>query len=273
MDFSLPTETAVLLCGRQSEPGLDALADDLRAHLPGVTLAHGALLPDLDSLTKALDDLVDRGAGRIICLPALLSDAVEIKSALADVVQQASQSHKTVDVTLARELAIDAHLLHASRSQIEAAEATFSETLSRADTLLLVVGRGSPDPDLNSNLMKVTRLLWEGLGFGWAETAFIQGAVPSVSTVMEKVSRLGFQRTIVFPYLLLDDPLSTALLREVSDKNDLRVSGTLNDVSSLSLCLLQRLKEAAEGPVVMNCQLCSYREQVLGQEARQSAKK
>ena len=38
------------------------------------------------------------------------------------------------------------------------------------DTLLVVVGRGSSDPDANSNVAKVTRMLVEGIGFGWGET-------------------------------------------------------------------------------------------------------
>ena len=38
----------------------------------------------------------------------------------------------------------------------------------RAETLLMVVGRGTSDPDANSNITKVARMLWEGMGFGWA---------------------------------------------------------------------------------------------------------
>ena len=32
----------------------------------------------------------------------------------------------------------------------------------------MVVGRGTSDPDANSNISKVARMLWEGMGFGWA---------------------------------------------------------------------------------------------------------
>lgn len=36
----------------------------------------------------------------------------------------------------------------------------------------MVVGRGSSDPDANSNVSKVTRMLVEGFGFGWGETVY-----------------------------------------------------------------------------------------------------
>ena len=35
----------------------------------------------------------------------------------------------------------------------------------------MVVGRGTSDPDANSNISKVARMLWEGMGFGWARSA------------------------------------------------------------------------------------------------------
>ena len=41
-----------------------------------------------------------------------------------------------------------------------------------SETLLVVVGRGSSDPDANSNVAKVTRMLVEGFGFGWGETVY-----------------------------------------------------------------------------------------------------
>jgi len=49
-----------------------------------------------------------------------------------------------------------------------------------AETLLVVVGRGSSDPDANSNVSKVTRMLVEGFGFGWGETVYSGVTFPLV---------------------------------------------------------------------------------------------
>src|SRR5439155_1284355 len=72
----------------------------------------------------------------------------------------------------------------------------------REDTVLVVVGRGTNDPDANSNIAKITRMLWEGMGFGWAETAFSGVAHPRVDAALERAARLGFRRIVVFPYFL-----------------------------------------------------------------------
>jgi sirohydrochlorin ferrochelatase len=67
----------------------------------------------------------------------------------------------------ARPLRVDVRLLEAARERIAAAEAAAPRAVPRDETALLVVGRGTNDPDANSNVAKVMRMLWEGLGFGW----------------------------------------------------------------------------------------------------------
>ncbi|MFO1372059.1 MAG: CbiX/SirB N-terminal domain-containing protein [Candidatus Competibacteraceae bacterium] len=68
--------------------------------------------------------------------------------------------------------------------------------------MLLVIGRGSSDPDANSNISKIARMLWREMGFGWAETAYTIVAALLMADALERTHRLGFRRVIVFPYLL-----------------------------------------------------------------------
>ena len=62
-----------------------------------------------------------------------------------------------------------------------------------------MVGRGASDPDANSNVSKVTRLLWEGFGFGWAETAYSGVTFPLVEPGLEHAARLGYSASSCFP--------------------------------------------------------------------------
>ncbi len=59
------------------------------------------------------------------------------------------------------------------------------------ETLLVVVGRGASDPDANSNVAKVMRMLWEGFGFGWGETAYSGVTFPLVAPALEHAAKLG----------------------------------------------------------------------------------
>ena len=66
----------------------------------------------------------------------------------------------------------------------------------------MVVGRGASDPDANSNVAKVMRMLWEGMGFGWGETAYSGVTFPLVEPALEHAAKLGYRRIVVFPYFL-----------------------------------------------------------------------
>jgi len=80
-------------------------------------------------------------------------------------------------------------LLGAAAERIEAAQAPGDAP--PAESLLVVVGRGTSDPDANSNIAKVTRMLWEGLGFGWAETCYSGVTTPLVGPALERIAGFG----------------------------------------------------------------------------------
>src|SRR6202011_4972197 len=76
------------------------------------------------------------------------------------------------------------------------------EAVEPKDTLLLLVGRGSADPDANSNVAKVARFLQEGYPVGWSAVAFSGIAAPLLEDALPVCERLGFRRIVVQPYFL-----------------------------------------------------------------------
>ena len=139
--------------------------------------------------------------------------------------------------------------------------------------MLVLVGRGASDPDANSNVAKVMRMLWEGLGFAWGETVYSGVTFPLVEPGLEHASRLGYKRIVVFPYFLF----TGVLVRRIYDQTD-NVAAAHPEIRFLKAPYLgahelvvetfvDRLGEILEGTNNMNCQMCKYREQVLGFEA------
>src|SRR5258708_5184447 len=144
-------------------------------------------------------------------------------------------------------------------------------TQDRGDTCLLVVGRGMADPDANSDVAKLTRLLWEGLGFAFATTAFIGVTAPLLKDALPLVEKLPFRRVIVFPVFLFTGVLLKRVYQQVeeyaaaSEKEYLCTSSYGHD-ELLLRAMEVRLEEAMAGNTAMNCQLCKYREQMIGFE-------
>ncbi|MGH7095771.1 MAG: sirohydrochlorin chelatase, partial [Stellaceae bacterium] len=160
------TKTAVLLCGHGSRDPeaigeFEHAAAGLRPLLPDYDFAVGYLEFARPTIRDGLDGLAARGARRIYAVPGMLFAASHIKNDLPREMDSFAAANPEIEVRLARDLAIDAKLLAAAAERIAAAAPD-----RRDETLLVVVGRGTSDPDANSNISKIARLLWEGLGFG-----------------------------------------------------------------------------------------------------------
>ncbi len=223
-------------------------------------------------IRDGLEALKGRGAERIICLPGMLFAAGHVKNDVPSEVNAFAARNPELEVLMGRDLGIDAKLLRASEARIESAERACAEVVARADTLLLVVGRGTNDSDANSNVSKVARMLWEGMGFGWAEVAYSGVAYPLVDAALNRAARLGFARIIVFPYFLFTGVLVKRIYAwadEAAERNpgiEIVNAPYLNDHPFVLDCFVDRVQGALAGDDHMNCSLCKYREQIIGYE-------
>jgi sirohydrochlorin cobaltochelatase len=135
----------------------------------------------------------------------------------------------------------------------------------RQDTQVLLVGRGSTDPDANAEIAKVARLLWEGRGYAGAEFGFISLAEPSVPAALEKIRRIGAARVVVAPYFLFPGVLPdrvAAQSRQFAAQHpgiEVRVAGLIGDCDELASLVFERYEEAIRGDIRMNCDTCAYR--------------
>ena len=273
----LSSAPAVLLIGHGTRIAAGvaefrALADQLQQALPDRVCLAGFLELVAPDLTEALESLRRQGHRRIIALPALLMAAGHVKNDIPALLNDFQAEHPEIAVTFGADLGVHPNLLQIARERIESAEAGFGPDYQRRDTLLVVIGRGSSDPDANSNISKITRILWEGMGFGWAETAYTAVAAPLMADALERTHRLGFRRVVVFPYLLftgrLVDQVRAAVAAHRAAHPDVEavVAPYLNTHPLLVQTFLERLTEAEAGEARMNCQFCSYRAPIVGRE-------
>lgn len=271
------TKTGVMICGHGSRDTdaiaqFDAMVARLRARLPGQPIERGFLEFAKPVIRDGLEALKAQGCTRIAALPGMLFAAGHVKNDLPWEVNSFAKDHPELDVRMGTELAISPRLIQAAGERIEAVAKG-----DRKDALLMVVGRGTNDPDANSNVAKVTRMLWEGLDFGWAETSYSGVAYPLVDAGLERAAKLGFARIVVFPYFLFTGILVKRIYAwtdQAAAKHpaiQFLKADYLNDHPLVIDTLVERIDQAIEGSGVMNCQLCKYREQILGYEAAQGA--
>ncbi len=266
-----------MVCGHGSRDTgaveeFQAVARGIKERLPQYETDWGFLEFATPVIRTGLDALRAKGIRKVLAVPGMLFAAGHAKNDIPSVLNAYQTQNPELEISYARELGIDLKLIRAAGERVEDALQKAGDGVSREDTLLVVVGRGASDPDANSNVAKVTRMLWEGLGLGWAETAYSGVTFPLVEPGLEHATRLGYKRIVVFPYFLFTGILVqriyhyTDIVAAKHPEIEFIKASYLNDHPLVLDAFAERVEEIRNGENNMNCQLCKYREQFLGFE-------
>jgi len=268
----------VMVCGHGSRDDeaiseFAAVAAGIARRLPQYPVASGFLEFARPIIRDGLDKLRTQGVERILAVPGMLFAAGHVKNDIPSVLNEYAAQHPQIRIDYGRDLDVDVRLLRVAQARIEQAEGVSSRQVPRDETLLMVAGRGTSDPDANSNISKVARMLWEGLGFGWCEVCYSGVTFPLVAPGLEHAVKLGYRRIIVFPYFLFTGVLVKRIYA-IADEMAVRhpeieflKAPYLNDHPLVLDAFAERVEEILDGSPNMNCRLCKYREQVIGFEA------
>ena len=277
----LPQDTAIMILGHGSRSPsaiseFSNMVAQLKKRYAPTAVEYGFLEFATPIIRDGLDKLRAGGAKRVLAVPSLLFAAGHAKNDMPSVINKYQQDNPDVVINYGRELAIDPRLLKAASESILSALPSFSSVEEQkqymADSLLVVVGRGTSDPDANSNISKVMRFLWEGLGFGWGEVAYSGVTFPLVAPALDKIAGLQYRRIVVFPYFLFSGILVDRIYEAVDEAQEkfpaikFFKAPYLNDNPRVLDTITSRINEIVDGMGLMNCQLCKYRQQVLGFE-------
>ena len=270
-------KNGVMICGHGSRDEdavreFKVLSEALIERYPDMPVEYGYLEFATPIIKEGLAKLTEAGVTDVLAVPAMLFAAGHAKNDIPSVLNRYQAEHKELNIHYGSELGLDTKMTRAAGERIQEALADNPSNIDTTDTLLMVVGRGSSDPDANSNVSKLTRQVWEGLGFGWAETCYSGVTFPLVEPGLEHATRLGFKRIIVFPYFLFTGVLAkriydhTDLVAARHPEIDFVKAGYLNDHPLVLDTLAERVSDILSGDNNMNCQQCKYRDQVLGFE-------
>lgn len=264
----------VMICGHGSRNRFAVaefaqLAQQLKQRLHPVPVAHGYLEFARPILRDGLERLQAEGVKHILALPAMLFAAGHAKNDIPSVLNTfAAETGLRIDY--GRELGVDLGMIQAAGARIRGCleeanrrrQGEGHEPVPLHDTLLVVVGRGSSDPDANSNVAKVTRMLVEGFGFGWGETLYSGVTFPLVEPGLRQALKLGYRRIVVFPYFLFSGVLVSRIVQHsnavVADHPEVELlhAPYLGDHPQVLSTFEDRLMEVLEGSNAMNCSLC-----------------
>lgn len=249
-----------------------AFVERMAARLP-VEVAGGFIELSPPPLTDAVARLYESGHRQVAAVPMMLVAAGHGKGDIPGAMARELARHSGLSYVYGRPLGPHPTLL---RLLAERLDAVLAED-ERADTAVLLAGRGSTDPDANAEVCKVARLFWEGRGLALVEPAFVSLAWPSVPEGLERCRRLGAGRIVVLPYFLFPGVLPERVVTQAQayagdhPELDVRCAEVIGDCDGLADLVIERYEEALTGDIRMNCDTCVYRIAMPGFEARVGA--
>jgi len=243
-----------------------ALADRVAALAAPTRVAGGFIELSPPPLRDAVATLAGTDLP-LVAVPLMLVAASHAKGDIPAALARERTRHPGLRWTYARPLGPHPALLDLLAARISA-------VVRDPAPAVLVVGRGTSDPDANAEVVKTTRLLWEGRSYPFAETAFVSLTPPSVAEGLERCRLLGARQIVVARYFLFPGVLPDRVASQASDFAaahpglDVRCTDVLGDCDEIAALVYERYHEALAGDIRMNCDMCVYRIAMPGFEHR-----
>lgn len=219
------------------------------------------------SIQDGVDRCVEEGYTEMSALPILLFAARHNKFDVTNELDRARLRHPQVTFNYGRHFGITPGIVDLWRDRLKDID---RPDVSRAETVLLFVGRGSSDPDANGDVFKMARVLWEGSGYLTTEICFIGITHPRLEEGFRRARLYNPKRIIVLPHFLFTGALVKKIFDIAAEQQALSPEIEVSCLPEMGLhsALFQVLRdreiETQTGQVAMNCEMCKFRLAALG---------
>lgn len=220
------------------------------------------------TIPEGIDALVKRGATRIVVVPVILLAASHVKLEIPEFIDAARAKYPLVSFVYGRNIGLHEKMIDLLTSRFFDALSPNQLQEELADTAVVLMGRGSSDPDANGDLYKIARQLWERTGVQTVEVCFTGITFPRLPEGVQRAVALGAKQLIIVPYFLFTGVLIKRMsgvletLQQAQPHVRMVMAPYFGMHPTLMEIVTDRHQEAVNGQANMNCDLCQYRKQV-----------
>ncbi len=213
------------------------------------------------TILHGIDRCIERGATSVSLVPMMFLAAGHSKLHIPAAIDEAKKKYPHVSFTYGRPVGIHHRIIDMLETCLR--DQGLSER--QDDAAIVFIGRGSSDPDANSDLYKIGRLLSERFLHLPVEMAFIGVTKPTVEDGVERAVRLGAKNIYLVPYLFFTGVLMNRMhdkltaLKAKYAEHHLSMTDYFGFRDEVKDALQDRANEALQGAAKLNCGVCEYR--------------
>ena len=219
------------------------------------------------TIQQGVEACIAQGYTEISALPILLFAARHNKFDVTNELDRSRSLYPQISFNYGRHFGITPKIIELWCDRLAELDTPINNprNISRADTVLLFVGRGSSDPDANGDVCKLARIMWEGSGYKTVETCFIGISHPRLDEGFRRAYLYQAKRIIVLPYFLFTGTLMEKILEITVQQQaqypdlDFACLPEMGIAPQLLQVIREREIEAQLGKVAMNCEMCKFR--------------
>ncbi|PSL42956.1 sirohydrochlorin ferrochelatase [Salsuginibacillus halophilus] len=163
------------------------------------------------TIAEGIETLVTRGATRIAVVPVLLLSGGHYYKDIPQAINKAAERFSDITFTYGKTLGVQERIIEILLERVHETHVPVTET-----TDILLVGRGSPEPETKTAIETITGRLHEQLKPRDTHVSYLAAREPSFSQALENLQTSAAAHTIVIPYLWF----TGILLQHMAEKLD-----------------------------------------------------
>ena len=167
------------------------------------------------TIAGGFESCIRKGATEIIAIPILLLTAAHAKKDIPEELANIQADFPNVDVKLGHPIGVHEKMIELLLERLEEPNIPIKE-----DSLVLLVGRGSSDPDVKRDLTRIGELLEQRSRVKRVKVCYLTASAPSFQDSLEEVKRLGTKQVFVIPYLFFTGTLMNNIKNSIQKGNN-----------------------------------------------------
>ncbi|PLR84980.1 sirohydrochlorin chelatase [Bacillus sp. V33-4] len=149
------------------------------------------------NIAEAYKRCIEQGATKIAAVPVLLLTAVHAKEDIPNELNTIASQFPEVQLNYGRPIGVHPKMVETLIERIEETNEPLTD-----DSMVLLIGRGSSDPDVKRDLGDIAKLLKQRSGVRRVDTCYLTAADPGLEEGLKIAAESPFSKVFVIPYLL-----------------------------------------------------------------------
>lgn len=165
------------------------------------------------SIEEGFRNCIEKGATIVHIIPVLLLTAAHAKKDIPEVLEKLSIEYPDVHIKYGKPIGVHPQMVEIVADKIKR---TSIYKKTKEEVLVILVGRGSSDPDVKRDLCKIASLIETEVDRIVVQDCYLTAAQISFEEALQMADQSSYRHVLVIPYLLFTGVLMKSMEKKIN---------------------------------------------------------